>query len=166
MSQDRRVHRSQLHPHLAMVSLYVLHKTSFIYLGFINLTCVNLSYSSGQGAVQKNARWAGAFTSAEICRKETWCNPDKCSCNGDQIEIVTGEVGGSPRKKLTALSVSVNWSSENFLFVHHESSWQYFSAASTIKCNFHCHYFGKDLKCAHFTPEFLQLGPCLCRYLS
>lgn len=34
--------------------------------------------------------------------------------------MVTGEVGGSPRKTLTALSVSVNWSSESFLFVDPE----------------------------------------------
>lgn len=89
--------------------------------------CVNLSHFKGQpcyrGAIQQNAQWVVApiwVALWEICRKATWCNPDKCGCNGDRIEIVAGEVRGSPRKSLTVLSFSINWSTEGFLFVHHD----------------------------------------------
>lgn len=106
----------------------------------------------------------------EICRKATWCNPDKCSCNGDQIEIVTGELGGSPRKTLTALSVSVNWSTESFLFVHPErnpsGSWQYFPLALTIKYNFHCNYIENDTKCSRFHPRIRPIRAVSGLYLS
>lgn len=153
----------------AMFSIELFWKTRLIFLGFIKVVSypvlIWVIYQD-RGAVQKNALWVVVFIwvqLSDICRKSTWCNPDKCSCNGDQIEKVTGEVGGSPRKKLTALSVSVNWSTESFLFI---GSWQYFSIASTIKHNFYCHYLGKAFKCAHITSEFLQLGPCLSHYLS
>lgn len=77
--------------------------------------------------------------------------------------MVTGEVGESPWKSLTALSVSVNWSTESFLFVHPQrntsSSWQYFPLASTIKYHFHRHYLRESVKCAHFPAEFHQSGP-------
>lgn len=60
----------------------------------------------------KNAHWAVATMWVElweICRKATWCNPDKCGCNEDHIEIVSlVKLEGLPGNRwLLSLSVLI-----------------------------------------------------------